>query len=240
MAIRRAILSPIRSINTYVVLTSQKTRRSSNNRGAREKQSRRRSSPQRWPIIAGAKTQRTDSAAGRQGEFPPISCPCVPTTLNSVSIHDFPALSLQTEAGPGETPPATITVPQADLKPLYDDLQDCRANSIQYDAAKKDLADEQAHARRCSHARARFRDRRSPRWNVVGTRQAQRKMVCHRRCRRSCCGSRRRPPLITCRCGARSTIVRHLGQARKQYAQRYPRHWKASSNGGCEFATAIL
>jgi hypothetical protein len=45
---------------------------------------------------------------------------------------------------PGETPPATITVPRADLKPLYDDLQDCRANAIQIDAVKKDLADEQA------------------------------------------------------------------------------------------------
>ena len=45
---------------------------------------------------------------------------------------------------PGETPPATITVPQADLKPLYDDLQDYRANAIQIDAVKKDLADEQA------------------------------------------------------------------------------------------------
>jgi hypothetical protein len=64
--------------------------------------------------------------------LPPLPLP--------ISIR-IPALST---AKPGETPPATIIVPQVDLKPLYDDLQDCRANAIQYDAAKKDLADEQA------------------------------------------------------------------------------------------------
>ena len=37
-------------------------------------------------------------------------------------------------------------MPQVDLKPLYDSLQDCRASELENDAAKKDLADEQAQA----------------------------------------------------------------------------------------------
>jgi hypothetical protein len=80
---------------------------------------------------------------------------------------------------PGEAPPATITVPQADLKPLYDDLQDCRANAIQIDAVKKDLADE--HARTAALRQERdsaiaaakggtfwMRLRRGAKWFVIG------------------------------------------------------------------------
>jgi hypothetical protein len=40
--------------------------------------------------------------------------------------------------------PASISIPQTDLKPLYDSLQDCRACALERDATKKDLADEQA------------------------------------------------------------------------------------------------
>jgi hypothetical protein len=40
--------------------------------------------------------------------------------------------------------PAVITVPQADLKPLFDRLQDCRACQEQFAAAQQDLKDEQA------------------------------------------------------------------------------------------------
>ena len=45
---------------------------------------------------------------------------------------------------PDEQAPASILIPQLDLKPLYDSLQDCRACAIERDTAKKDLADEQA------------------------------------------------------------------------------------------------
>ena len=45
---------------------------------------------------------------------------------------------------PGEQPTAIIDIPQPDLKPLYDSLQDCRACALERDATKKDLADEQA------------------------------------------------------------------------------------------------
>jgi hypothetical protein len=40
--------------------------------------------------------------------------------------------------------PAVITVPQADLKPLFDRLQDCRACQEQLATAQQDLKDEQA------------------------------------------------------------------------------------------------
>jgi hypothetical protein len=52
--------------------------------------------------------------------------------------------NLTEDLKPGETPSASINVPQPDLKPLYDALQDCRACALERDAAKKDLADEQA------------------------------------------------------------------------------------------------
>jgi hypothetical protein len=45
---------------------------------------------------------------------------------------------------PGDASPASISIPQSDLKPLYDSLQDCHACALERDAAKMDLADEQA------------------------------------------------------------------------------------------------
>ena|ERR1700736_3108859 len=44
----------------------------------------------------------------------------------------------------GGTAPASISIPQSDLKPLYDSLQECRACALERDATKKDLSDEQA------------------------------------------------------------------------------------------------
>jgi len=44
----------------------------------------------------------------------------------------------------GDPVPAPISIPQSDLKPLYDSLQDCRACALERDATKKDLDDEQA------------------------------------------------------------------------------------------------
>jgi hypothetical protein len=45
---------------------------------------------------------------------------------------------------PGDASPASISIPQSDLKPLYDGLQDCRACAVERDATKMDLADKQA------------------------------------------------------------------------------------------------
>lgn len=44
----------------------------------------------------------------------------------------------------GNAPPAQLQIPQADLKPLYDAAQDCRACESQAAAMSKDLADEKA------------------------------------------------------------------------------------------------
>ena len=67
----------------------------------------------------------------------------IPSVLPSlplpISIH-IPDLSSFPK--PAEDLPATVTIPQADLKPLYDDLQDCRASALESESVKKDLADE--------------------------------------------------------------------------------------------------
>jgi len=74
--------------------------------------------------------------------LPPLPLP--------VSIHD-PNLSVPLP--PGETPATTISIPQPDLVPLYDDLQDCRATAIQNDSLKKDLSDEKTKSAAVQHER---------------------------------------------------------------------------------------
>lgn len=41
-------------------------------------------------------------------------------------------------------PPAEASIPQADLKPIYDDLQDCHVCQAQLSTAQSDLADERS------------------------------------------------------------------------------------------------
>ena len=71
------------------------------------------------------------AAAAIPGALPPLPLP--------VKI-DLPDLSQSSK----QSAPATISIPQPDLKPLYDSLQDCRVCALQRDAAKQNLADEQA------------------------------------------------------------------------------------------------
>lgn len=81
---------------------------------------------------------------------------------------------------PGEFPLTTISIPQPDLIPLYDDLQDARETSMQSSVLQKDLADEKAR----SAALLRERDaaittahggtfltrlKRSTKWFAIGT-----------------------------------------------------------------------
>ncbi len=100
--------------------------------------------------------------------LPPLPLP--------VSIHE-PALSPLTPLA--DTPPASISVPQADLMPLYSDLQDCRAAALESDALKKDLADENTRSaslireRDAAIAAARggtfwLRLKRSAKWFAIG------------------------------------------------------------------------
>jgi hypothetical protein len=78
-----------------------------------------------------------------------------------------------------EPAPASVSVPQADLKPLYDALADCRACGLERDALKRDLADEQAKTtallreRDAAIAAARggafwSRLKRSAKWFAIG------------------------------------------------------------------------
>jgi hypothetical protein len=62
--------------------------------------------------------------------LPPLPHPVV--VALPPSSHDAPA------------PPALITVPQDDLKPLFDRLQDCRACQEQLHAAQQDVRDQRA------------------------------------------------------------------------------------------------
>ena len=65
-----------------------------------------------------------------------------------VSVHD-PDLSLPIP--PGEIP--STSIPQPDLVPLYNDLEDCRASAIQNDSLKQDLSDEKTRSAALLHER---------------------------------------------------------------------------------------
>jgi hypothetical protein len=80
---------------------------------------------------------------------------------------------------PGEFPLTTISIPQPDLIPLYDDLQDFRETKIQADALQKDLTDEKTRSAALLHERdaalttARggtflTRLKRSAKWFAIG------------------------------------------------------------------------
>jgi uncharacterized protein YoxC len=58
------------------------------------------------------------------------------STLPSSGATTHPVL-----AGP---PPTTVEIPQADLKPLYDAAEDCRACQTELSSAQADLADEKS------------------------------------------------------------------------------------------------
>lgn len=69
-----------------------------------------------------------------------IAIPSVLPTLPLPISINVPELS--PSAKPTPDLPAIVSIPQADLKPLYDDLQDCRATTLQSASLAKDLADE--------------------------------------------------------------------------------------------------
>jgi hypothetical protein len=107
------------------------------------------------------------AATALSAVLPPLPLP--------ISIK-FSALSSATDA---DDLPATISIPQPDLKPLYDDLQDCRASTIELEAIKKDLADEKSKAEALFHERNAalavahggtiwLRLRREAKWFAIG------------------------------------------------------------------------
>lgn len=83
----------------------------------------------------------------RKVQTPQQAAQQLPTILPDlplpVSIHS-PDLSVLLP--PGETAATTLSLPQPDLVPLYDALQDCRANAVEADSLKKDLSDEKSRS----------------------------------------------------------------------------------------------
>jgi hypothetical protein len=105
--------------------------------GDREKQRDSQLAAALATIQAQKRAVQTPQQAAKQlaSVLPPLPLP--------VSIHG-PDLSLPLP--PGETPSTSISIPQPDLVPLYDDLQDCRAGAAQNDTLKKNLADEKTRS----------------------------------------------------------------------------------------------
>jgi hypothetical protein len=137
--------------------------------GAREKQRASELTAALATITAQKRAIQTPKQAAMAipDILPPLPLPI------SIRIPDLSTVK------PGEIPPATITVPQADLKPLYDGLQDYRASAIETDTAKKDLADEQARTAALTRERDSaitaakggsfwVRLRRSAKWLAIG------------------------------------------------------------------------
>jgi hypothetical protein len=88
-------------------------------------------------IQAEKRAVQTPLQASKQlaAVLPPLPLP--------VTIHDpDPADPI----APGEIPLTTISIPQPDLVPLYDELQDSHETKVQADALQKDLTDEKARS----------------------------------------------------------------------------------------------
>ncbi len=112
--------------------------------GDREKQRDSQLATALATIQAQKRTVQTPQQAAKQlaSVLPPLPLP--------VSVHD-PDLSVPLP--PGETPSTSISIPQPDLVPLYDALQDCRASVVQNDSLKKDLSDEKSRSAALLHER---------------------------------------------------------------------------------------
>jgi hypothetical protein len=112
--------------------------------GDREKQRDSQLAAAMAAIQAQKRAVQTPQQAAKQL---PSVLPILPLP---VTIHD-PNLSIPLPLG--EPPSTTLSIPQPDLVPLYDDLQDCRANTAQNDALKKDLSDEKTRSAALLHER---------------------------------------------------------------------------------------
>ena len=101
--------------------------------GDREKQRDAQLAAALGAIHAQKRSVQSPQQAARElpSVLPPLPLP--------VSIRE-PVLSPLTPLA--SAPLASISVPQPDLVPLYNDLQDCRSTALESDAVKKDLADE--------------------------------------------------------------------------------------------------
>ena len=124
-----------------------------------------------------AKTLATITAAKRAVQTPAQAAAQIPQVLPPLPEPIRIELPAPQDGDP--TPAAVATVPQLDLKPIYDYLQDCRACQAQLSAAKDDLADERTKLSALTIERdtalraARgggfwSRAKRSAKWLVIG------------------------------------------------------------------------
>ncbi len=104
------------------------------------------------------------SAAAIPSVLPPLPLPVKIQFSNLTPAHspDVPDVG-DSSGGTGDSvpnsaevplPDATLRIPQLDLKPLYDGLQDCRESLLQTESLKQSLADEKSR----SDALAKERD----------------------------------------------------------------------------------
>ena len=156
------------SAQLAVTVTAQST--AIEQAGNREKQRDAQLAAALAAIQAQKRSVHSPQQAARElsSVLPPLPLP--------IAIRE-PALSPLTP--PANAPPASISVPQPDLVPLYSDLQDCRTTALQSDALRKDLGDEKT--RSASLARERdaalstarggafwTRLKRSAKWFAIG------------------------------------------------------------------------
>jgi len=141
---------------------------------------------------SSASTQSTASASGNVAtqSASDAKTNSLPTTganeqgtVSLTQINSNAQSGADTQTGSSQTqmsvaPPAIIRVPQADLKPLYDAVEDCEVCQAKLSAAQGDLSDEKtkfaaATAQRdaaVSAARGTFwtRARTAAKWIVIG------------------------------------------------------------------------
>jgi hypothetical protein len=91
------------------------------------------------------------SRAKRRVNTPAAAVAEIPQLLPALPEPFLLELPMSTPAEP--EPPATAIIPQPDLKPIYDYLQDCRACQASLSVARKDLADERAKLDAVTHER---------------------------------------------------------------------------------------
>ena len=119
------------------------------------------------PVILYPPT-KTNPLADLNRSADPTTASHRPATTSASTTPAFP-----------QTSSTTITVPPADLLPLYDALQDCRSNSLQSEYLQKDLSDEKSRSAALTRERDaaiavahggtfQTRLRRAAKWFAIG------------------------------------------------------------------------
>jgi hypothetical protein len=93
--------------------------------------------------LAAIQTEKRSIRTPQQAaqELPEV-LPQLPLPV-SIHIPDLSPKPLPNESAEAE---ASITIPQPDLIPLYNNLQDCRSSQVQTATLQKDLSDEKARS----------------------------------------------------------------------------------------------